>query len=964
MDNKEYQIFTYDKFDDDHSFNNIKTLNINIKDIERNFELITDLNAVIEYNKFGGIYTLPENLNLEFYNILLYKKNLQVFTFIKISYKILKDYIINDKEIPNKDFFHILIYYDLSYNACIGNIEKNKIENIINEIKKKTGDITDQMIENTDILNCKLYDYQKRSINWMLDKEIKKNIIYLSDDTIINDICYNNIERKIYITESFKNILKFKGGALIDEVGLGKTIQILTLAMLNQAKDCSYYREESNMLYSRATLIICPSQLCGQWKREIENKFKSDQNINIIMLLTKVHLEKYTYLDLLDADFVIVSFSYLDNKHYLKNWLSKISTKQNYQRSSYTTNQFAEIKNLLYTMNDDLVSDFANIEKVNTVLPLIHWHRLIVDEIHEAYTIEKNIFVSNQIPLIKSQYRWCLSGTPFDKNGGLMTMLCYVTENIQLDTDIIQNAHLVNYIENNLCRRNTKESVTIEFKLPPIKERVIWLNFSQTESMMYNAFRFNNNIDKYSVLLRKICCHPTIAGELKDQLSNCMTLNDIQKKMVSCYKTSMDDSKTHLDNSDKKIKIWNNRIRIYEIKRQVRILRDLGYFVILNVTGLIEDETLSDDDIEIDQEETCINNKSGKPFTITDENNTEILKIIGNKRWMEKRVTLDIMYQKREKENEKQNILLCKYNNNRVSYEFYSTVIDKINKTRNKSENDDEEVEICIICLDDINENNIGLTSCGHLFCFNCIRDYVLKSSKCPKCSKKIFGKNLNQISYEMKKKDINPDLKDKNDLIDKIGTKLGNLIFFLKSNNKHTIIFSQWEDLLIKVGSVLDNYGIGNIFCKGNPSQRNSAILKFSSDNSIRVIMLSSSVSASGANLTKASQVIILDPIVGSYEFRKNTEWQSIGRAHRIGQTAIVEVIRFIIKNTIEEEIYIENKSNDERDKINENIPIFEITENDIILSEDKIQELKNIKVKESKVKIIKIKQELEEID
>ena len=65
-----------------------------------------------------------------------------------------------------------------------------------------------------------------------------------------------------------------------------------TLSLLNQSKNDSYY-QYSDRLYSRATLVICPNQLCGQWKREIEKMVKL--NLNIISILTKVHFDKYTY---------------------------------------------------------------------------------------------------------------------------------------------------------------------------------------------------------------------------------------------------------------------------------------------------------------------------------------------------------------------------------------------------------------------------------------------------------------------------------------------------------------------------------------------------------------------------------------------------------------------------------------------------------------------------------------------
>jgi len=80
---------------------------------------------------------------------------------------------------------------------------------------------------------------------------------------------------------------------------------------------------------------------------------------------------------------------------------------------------------------------------------------------------------------------------------------------------------------------------------------------------------------------------------------------------------------------------------------------------------------------------------------------------------------------------------------------------------------------------------------------------------------------------------------------------------------------------------------------------------------------MLSSEQSASGTNLTKASQVILLDPIYGNYKYRKGQERQAIGRAHRLGQKNRIKVIRFIIKNSIEEEIYWMNVEEDKKHKV-----------------------------------------------
>lgn len=79
---------------------------------------------------------------------------------------------------------------------------------------------------------------------------------------------------------------------------------------------------------------------------------------------------------------------------------------------------------------------------------------------------------------------------------------------------------------------------------------------------------------------------------------------------------------------------------------------------------------------------------------------------------------------------------------------------------------------------------------------------------------------------------------------------------------------------------------------------------------------MLSSDSTAAGTNLTKASQVIFIDPIYGDYKFRKDQERQAVGRAHRLGQKSNIKVIRFIIKETVEEEIYKMNMEEDKKHK------------------------------------------------
>ena len=221
---------------------------------------------------------------------------------------------------------------------------------------------------------------------------------------------------------------------------------------------------------------------------------------------------------------------------------------------------------------------------------------------------------------------------------------------------------------------------------------------------------------------------------------------------------------------------------------------------------------------------------------------------------------------------------------------YLFTMLDKMKTINVKNEE-------CIICLENINEPT--LTPCGHLYCFECIKSCIILKSQCPMCKKSIKPTELLLVEKKVETK-IN--------LIDKYGSKLGCIINTVKeiiqNNNNRIIIFSQWDDMLNLVAHTLDENKINNVNVKGNAAMRNNAISKFK-DGINQVIMLSLKNGASGTNLTEATHIIFIEPINASYNEVKLIEGQAIGRACRIGQKNDVKVLRILIKDTIEEEIY-----------------------------------------------------------
>lgn len=1033
QDGKTYLI--YDKYAVNNSLDNKFTKNITVETLFlSDYNYFCDSEALHQHNEFcekndSTDHKIPANL-LDHNN--LYSLYYFVYSIDGLEYRILilcvdnyrLEQCFNQNNIPEKDFLIITCNWNRKYQHKFGNktIQEKKllVEKNIKEITtfslNPNSDPTDPIEHQPECVQLSLFEYQKKSIKWMLDRERgKKNICFNQNEILLGNIVCDWFLKKFIDVNSRDNI-EFHGGALIDEVGLGKTYQIICVALCNPPINKKYVIKDDPHIYSKATLIICPNHLVGQWCKEVEKVVKKEHGIKVIPFYTKTHMNKYTYQDILDGDFIVTSFNFLKNQCFLQPFVSKISKSKSYFNSEEYEPE--KIKDTLSDMRLKMKDDLENILPMkNPDLLMIHWHRIVVDEFHELYTNEDYKTIKKVLYHFDSYYKWCLTGTPFDKSDdslyGMFNFITnykdknYTNKNKKIkdkDSDIRSkeiwlNEKIIKYMTTQFFRRNTKKSVEDENKLPPLKGNIVNLNFSKTEWMIYNAFLANPNVDKFSVTLRQLCCHPKIAEELKSTIANCKSLDEIEKVMVKHYESMMKKADQKVRVMQYKIKCLQRKLKIAEWKQYARCLRQIGYKVkfeldddidekyeeeMINLAHSLNEEEINIpllkdyDDILKDDEETK-DNKKKKLIIVSHQNKDKIIKLtnydIGDKTM--ERVNLE------NAENSalsKLKDLQQDYIGKRSTYDYYTEVMGRLKKTTNieKNESDsdsdsssDDDKETCGICLDSITGNDLGVTKCGHIFCYNCVKPFIEKKNKCPMCNKHTKESEIYMIAKEIPKEIDSKEFKDKRELVNIVGTKLANLIFFLKKNDKHAIIFSQWDDMLRRVGDVLNEYGIKNVFCRGNVWQRNKAIREFNSDDKIKIIMLSSESAASGTNLTKAEMVILLDPVYGTYEYRRNTEWQAIGRAYRTGQTKQVQVVRFIIKETVEETIYNMNKKSDQDAQKNNDdfLNTLETKEDNIELDTKEIEQLLSDakKTKEKKIskprkkKIEKIKDESE---
>lgn len=129
----------------------------------------------------------------------------------------------------------------------------------------------------------------------------------------------------------------------------------------------------------------------------------------------------------------------------------------------------------------------------------------------------------------------------------------------------------------------------------------------------------------------------------------------------------------------------------------------------------------------------------------------------------------------------------------------------------------------------------------------------------------------------------------------------LKTLLTQLKEENRRVLLFSQFPSMLKIIARELEDLGLTHFYLDGQtPSMERLEKVDQFNDGEKDLFLISLKAGGTGLNLTGADTVILFD-----LWWNPAVEQQAAGRAHRIGQTKKVEVIRLITEGTIEEKIF-----------------------------------------------------------
>ena len=178
-------------------------------------------------------------------------------------------------------------------------------------------------------------------------------------------------------TKKIKGILP-KGGILADDMGLGKTIQSIALLLINPRPALSIAtsvtdKKALSPSVGKSTLVVAPLALIKQWEGEIENRMTESHKLRVCVHHGPQRTKRFE--DLKKYDVVITTYQILVSEH------GSSSERE----------------------DGPQVGCFG-----------IQWYRVILDE---AHTIKnRNAKATQACYTLRSEYRWCLTGTPMQNN--------------------------------------------------------------------------------------------------------------------------------------------------------------------------------------------------------------------------------------------------------------------------------------------------------------------------------------------------------------------------------------------------------------------------------------------------------------------------------------------------------------------------------------------------------------------
>lgn len=338
-------------------------------------------------------------------------------------------------------------------------------------------------------LESTLFSYQKRTLKWLLNRE---GVDWLKDTHEVKTLeehqaradalAFRSVKDvngdEYYLSDIFRVVTRdttlfrqaesaVKGGILAEEMGLGKTIEILGLILLHPRPSqlmLNSPEDAACLTSSGATLIVVPESLRAQWMSEISQHapglaVKYYPGRKKLAEMNEDELVK----DLSGYDVVITTYRILSAEmHYA----AAPSGRPRRHERAY--------------------------QRLNSPLQQISWWRVCLDEAQMVGGgFSATAKVARGIPRVNS---WALTGTPVkndvkDLRGLLLFLQCqpYCSVTRIWEALITKCKPTFQALFKTITLRHTKAMVRDELSLPPQNRYVISMPFTAVEEQHYQS---------------------------------------------------------------------------------------------------------------------------------------------------------------------------------------------------------------------------------------------------------------------------------------------------------------------------------------------------------------------------------------------------------------------------------------------------------------------------------------------
>ena len=570
----------------DFSIINIKTgtrtLNCKVKQDNKIIYFSYYTRTYIELYLFLEIFNGSQLWNCKY-------EYLPVINHIATIYKLSLNIIIEADKLLLHDYLNI----SLALNTLICNSfdDESQFPSFDKtDFSSKSFISYEEPVEPPNNFKIKLYDYQKKSLAKMIKMEkgdtsftVRYTVPLKIDDVeyIFDPISCRKVAEDKYLK------INIRGGILSDEMGLGKTITSVALIASNPAAldhPAAKFSKEFNIdkLFTKATLILCPSHLIKQWETEIK---RCNPKFVVLTIVTKKDMDKLTVHEIQTCDVVLTSHQFLMNFKYYPTLHYRVCTPSNYD--------FESRKLAIKTVLTNLWKDPVKLLALETpIFEFFYFHRIILDEGHEIFgemlgTGTLSRYMAQWVSSIDANNYWYISGTPFInflgvKNSSKFINLKLVEENMQLTFDygkesihqsrydsnithqlfnFLNKEYIWQNILSKICIRHRKIDVQNQIQIPGYEEKIVWLKFTDLEKQLYEAKKGKVP----SSYLQQLCCHPMVIESTKKIFGDVeVDLNLMQDKLIAYHKQNHETYKNKLALLDPKKHEYHMLKKTYE----------------------------------------------------------------------------------------------------------------------------------------------------------------------------------------------------------------------------------------------------------------------------------------------------------------------------------------------------------------------------------------------------------------